>query len=209
MNKFITGLATVALVVTTAACGGDDGGPSATPTSPPQPPTVTATPAVPTPSAPGGGGTGQMATPRPVVTWTSGPTTVRHDVPVPPVPRITGVRSAAHPDEGFDRIVFDIAGRIPGYQIRYVDEPIQDPSGRPANVPGRRFLQIRLEPAQAHTDGGQATQPRARTVNYPMLEAWAITGDFEGVVTVVLGLDDVVGYRVGELPGRIYIDVAA
>jgi hypothetical protein len=26
---------------------------------------------------------------------------------------------------------------------------------------------------------------------------------------VVLGLDDVVGYRVGELPGRIYIDVAA
>lgn len=25
----------------------------------------------------------------------------------------------------------------------------------------------------------------------------------------VLGLDDVVGYRVGELPGRVYIDVAA
>ncbi|HEU5109131.1 MAG TPA: hypothetical protein VFT95_11350 [Micromonosporaceae bacterium] len=125
------------------------------------------------------------------------------------MPRITGVRSAAHPAEGFDRIVFDIAGRIPGYQIRYVDTPIQDPSGSPADVPGRRFLQIRLEPAQAHTDSGQATQPRARTVNYPMLEAWAITGDFEGVVTVVLGLDDVVGYRVGELPGRIYVDVAA
>ena len=31
----------------------------------------------------------------------------------------------------------------------------------------------------------------------------------EGVVSVALGLDDVVGFRVGELPGRIYIDVAA
>jgi hypothetical protein len=42
-----------------------------------------------------------------------------------------------------------------------------------------------------------------------MIEAYAVTGDFEAVVTVVLGLDDVVAYRVGELPGRIYVDVAA
>jgi hypothetical protein len=42
-----------------------------------------------------------------------------------------------------------------------------------------------------------------------MLKAYRIVGDFEGVVTVALGLDDVVGFRVGELPGRLYIDVAA
>ena len=44
------------------------------------------------------------------------------------------------------------------------------------------------------------------------VKAYAISGDFEGVLTVHLGLDDVVGYRVGELPGepgRIYVDVAA
>jgi hypothetical protein len=139
----------------------------------------------------------------------SGPTTVRHDVAVPPVPRIAGIRSGQHPEAGYDRVVLDIVGKVPGYHVAYVDQPIEDGSGRPASVPGRRFLQIRLEPAQAHTDAGVETRPRAMTVNYPMLEAWAITGDFEGVVTIVLGLDDVVGYRVGELPGRIYIDVAA
>jgi hypothetical protein len=205
MRRLFTALAGLTLVVGAAACGGDsDNAPPASPTTP----TVAATPAEPTTPAPGGG-TGSTGNPRPATSWTSGPVTVHHNVSVPPVPRITGIRSAAHPAEGFDRIVFDIAGAIPGYQVRYVDQPIKDPSGQPANVPGRRFLQIRLEPAQAHTDAGQPTQPRAATVNYPMLEAWAITGDFEGVVTVVLGLDDVVGYRVGELSGRIYVDVAA
>jgi hypothetical protein len=125
------------------------------------------------------------------------------------VPRITRIRTAAHPTEGYDRVVLDIEGRLPGYTIRYVDQPIEDGSGEPATVPGRRFLQIRLEPAQAHSDAGTSLTPRTRTLNYPMLEGYTITGDFEGVVTLVLGLDDVVGYRVGELTGRIYIDVAA
>jgi len=209
-TRFLTALTAAMLIVTTAACGGD--GSSDTPTTTPTgAPGGAPTAAAPTATAPGGGsGGGPASRPaRPTRTWTSGPTTVRHDVPVPPVPRLTGVRSAAHPDQGFDRIVFDIAGRIPGYQIRYVDEPVRDPSGQPANVPGRRFLQIRMEPAQAHTDAGQATQPRAGTLSYPMMRGWAITGDFEGVVTIVIGLDDVVGYRVGELSGRIYLDVAA
>jgi len=39
--------------------------------------------------------------------------------------------------------------------------------------------------------------------------AAACGGDYEGYVSIALGLDDVVGYRVGELPGRIYVDVAA
>jgi hypothetical protein len=36
-----------------------------------------------------------------------------------------------------------------------------------------------------------------------------VVGDFEGHVSIAIGLDDVVGFRVGELPGRIYLDVAA
>jgi hypothetical protein len=50
------------------------------------------------------------------------------------------------------------------------------------------------------------------TLGLPMLKAYAITGDFEGVLTVVLGLDAVVGFRVVELPGapgRIAVDVAS
>jgi hypothetical protein len=41
-----------------------------------------------------------------------------------------------------------------------------------------------------------------------MLRAYAIAGDFEGHVSVALGLNATAGYRVGELPGRIYLDVA-
>jgi hypothetical protein len=54
-----------------------------------------------------------------------------------------------------------------------------------------------------------ATVSGIHRVNLPMLESYAVVGDYEGVVTIALGLDDVVGYRVGELPGRIYLDVAA
>jgi hypothetical protein len=143
-------------------------------------------------------------------TWTSDPVKVdRDNLPVPPVPVLTNIHSAAHTPEGFDRIVFDFQGALPGYEVKYVFEVIEDGSGRTVTMPGRRYLRVTMGPAQAHTDAGMTTAPRAKTLNYPMLKAYVVVGDFEGVVTVALGLDDVVGFRVGQLPGRIYIDVAA
>jgi len=77
-------------------------------------------------------------------------------------------------------------------------------------VPGRRWLLISFRPAQAHDESGNPTvTPRLVELGYPMLRGYAVVGDFEAVLSVALGLDDVVGYRVGELPGRIYLDVAA
>lgn len=132
---------------------------------------------------------------------------------MPPVPQLLRIRSAAHPDEGYDRIVFDFARELPGYEIRYVDEVRQDGSGNLVTMPGRRFLQVRFHPAQAHTDAGAPlVSPTRDTFDHPMLRGYVLVGDFEGYVTVALGLDDVVGFRVGELPGtpgRIYVDVAA
>jgi hypothetical protein len=183
--------------------GGDGGGAS---------PTTSAAPA---PSE-GPGGTGGGATPKPgdgSGVWTTGPLAVTHDVAVPPVPVLLGIRSAAHPDDGYDRIVFDFTGPLPGYTVRYVNEVREDASDRPVTVPGRRFLLIAFTPAQAHTDAGGATiTPRGKTLDYPMMRGYVIVGDFEGHVSVAVGLDDVVGFRVGELPGspgRIYLDVAA
>src|SRR5690606_31274954 len=145
--------------------------------------------------------------------WTSSPLVVDRTVPVPPVPRLIGIRSAPHSEDGYDRITFDFESVLPGYEVRYVDHPVEDGSGEPVIIDGRRYLQIVFRPAQAHDDSGSGSvTPRSATLNYPMLKAYAISGDFEGVVTVVLGLDDVVGFRVGELPGtpgRIYVDVAA
>lgn len=142
-------------------------------------------------------------------TWTSGPVTVVRHPAVPPVPVVVRVRAAAHSAEGFDRIVFDIEGAGPGYAVRYVDQVKADPSDRPVAVPGRRHLLVVLTPAQAHRDDGTATISGVHRLGLPMMRSYAVVGDYEGYVSIAIGLDDVVGYRVGELPGRIYLDVAA
>jgi hypothetical protein len=134
---------------------------------------------------------------------------VVHHPAVPPVPVVTGVRYAAHSAEGFDRIVFDIQGPLPGYSVRYVDQVRADGSDRVVQVPGRQHLLVVLTPAQAHRASGASTVSGVHRLTLPMLRSYAIVGDYEGYVSIALGLDDVVGYRVAELPGRIYLDVAA
>ncbi|MDU0315411.1 hypothetical protein RKE38_17060 [Phycicoccus sp. M110.8] len=128
---------------------------------------------------------------------------------MPPVPRVVRIRAAAHSSEGFDRIVFDVEGRLPGYEIRYVPVVVADGSGKRLAMPGRRYLQVVLRPAQGHDDEGEHALTGRHDLGFPMLKGYVVAGDFEGVLTIALGLDDVVGYRVGELPGHIYIDVAA
>jgi hypothetical protein len=167
-----------------------------------------AAPATPAGTAPASGPTAEPTAS--MTAWSSVPLTVTHTVAVPPVPVLVAIRTAAHPAEGFDRIVFDVRGPLPGYQVRYVSQVREDPSDRPVSMPGRRYLLITLRPAQAHDEAGAATvTERTKTLDYPMLKGYVLTGDFEGVVNVALGLDDVVGFRVGELPGRLYVDVAA
>jgi len=198
-----TAVALTATAALVAGCGGNGAGAPARVPAPSS--TVPQASPSPTASAPAPGGGGSVNHP----TWSSGPVTVKHNPAVPPVPVVTGVRFAAHPQEGFDRIVFDIPGALPGYSVRYVSQVRMDPSDRPVSVPGRRYLLVVLNPAQAHRDNGAATVSGVHRVGLPMLKSYAVVGDYEGHVSIVLGLDDVVGYRVGELPDRIYVDVAA
>jgi len=201
MTVILSGAVTLA----SGCAHGDSGGPAPAPSPTTAPATAPASP-VPT------GNTASPGSPAPVTThpsWTSGPVTVVHHPPVPPVPLVTGVHYAAHSREGFDRIVFDIRGSVPGYSVRYVSEVRADPSDDVVPVPGRAYLLVVLTPAQAHRDDGTATVSGVHRLGLPMLRSYAIVGDFEGYVTIAVGLDDVVGYRVGELPGRIYLDVAA
>ena len=201
MLSFLAALGASAVLA--AACGGG-GGDTGTAPSPGTGSTASAAPDQPATTNPSALG---PSSPGP--TWGSGPTTVVHHPAVLPVPVITGVRYAAHAAEGYDRIVFDIGGALPGYSVRYVSRVVSDPAEQPVNVPGRRHLLIVLNPAQAHRDDGAATVTGIHRINLPMLESYAVVGDYEGYVSIALGLDDVVGYRVGELPGRIYVDVAA
>jgi hypothetical protein len=140
--------------------------------------------------------------------WQSGPVTVTHDVSVPPVPVIKDVRVAQHPECGYDRVVLDVRGAVPGYSVRYVTGVVADASGKTIALPGVRYLLITLQPAQAHTDVGSPTVTRGiRQPRFPALASWVLAGDFEGVVRIALGLSGPASVRTGELPGRIYVDV--
>lgn len=107
----------------------------------------------------------------------------------------------------------DVDGALPGYDVRYVDVVIMDPSGERATLPGRRFIVIRFEPLDAHTEAGQPTVSRAvKRLDLQAVRAYQVVGDFEAVVSVAIGLDEDhrVPFRVGSLtgPNRIYVDVS-
>ena len=140
--------------------------------------------------------------------WQSVPVGVTRHVAAPIMPVITGVRTAAHPECGYDRLVLDITGPLPSFEVRYVPQLTADPSGRPIILPGQRYLLITLQPAQAHDSSGRSAVTRvAPALGYPVLKGYALVGDFEGVFTLALGLGGPASIRTGELPGHWYIDV--
>jgi hypothetical protein len=75
------------------------------------------------------------------------------------------------------------------------------------SVPGSKYLLLVLTPAQAHRETGGPTVSGVHRVDLPMLESYAVVGDYEGYVSIALGLNSKAGYRIGELDGRIYVDV--
>jgi hypothetical protein len=192
---------THALVLLTAlaVAGGCAGGSSpGTPAGTP-PPTATSTPLTTEARQ-------TTTTTSPATAWATTPTTVPHSPAVPPVPVLTGIRYAAH--DGYDRIVLDIPGALPGYSVKYVPEVSRDGSGEPVSIPGKAFLLITLHPAQAHRANGAPTVTGIHRTGLGTIQAYGIVGDYEGYVSIALGVNGVRKYHVGELSDRIYLDVA-
>ena len=125
---------------------------------------------------------------------------------------LVDVRAARH--EGFDRIVFEFQGGLPGYRVEYQAPPILgDASGEPVEIAGNAFLRIRFEPAAAHdpnTGDPTYSGPRELSPGLPSLVEAQETGDFEAVLTWVLGLNQETDFLVHPLgdPFRIAIDVS-
>jgi hypothetical protein len=194
--------AIVMLAVATGGCGSSGAVGSHSPTVPDSTAPATTVPATTVPAS-GPAAAGCDTSP-----WQTVPLSVTHVVPVPPVPVITAVRAAAHPECGYDRIVLDIQGQVPSYSVRYVSRVMADPSGQAMTLPGQRYLVITLRSAQAHTGNGVATVTRSvQHPGYPALASWALAGDFEGVVTIAIGLSGQQSVRVGELAGHLYLDL--
>lgn len=140
--------------------------------------------------------------------WTAGVTEVLRGTARPATLR--AVRAARN--EGWDRVVFEFDGAsVPGYRVEYVDRPVRKcGSGDATEVAGQGWLEVRITPAQAHTDAGQATiADRERRLALPVLKELEQTCDFEADVTWVLGVASPNRYRVQELtgPARLVVDV--
>lgn len=172
-----------------------------TPTTPVPPPATTTPPA------------GAPATAAPPADELSGfstdPFRREHPSSVPPVPVLTSIRTARH--EGYDRVVFDFDGPLPGaVAARYVNRVVADGSGNTVVLAGDAFLLVRFEGGQAHTDAGAPTVADRSRPGLPALTEIAVAGDYEGYVTIALGLTAKRPFRVLELsnPTRVVVDVA-
>jgi hypothetical protein len=123
---------------------------------------------------------------------------------------LSSVRTGAH--QSFDRVVFEFSGTdLPGYHIEYVDHPVRAcGSGDIVEISGQGFLQVRLQPAQAHDENGQPTiTTRELKPGLPLIQEMKIICDFEADVEWILGLAKPNRYRVLELstPPRLVIDI--
>jgi hypothetical protein len=115
------------------------------------------------------------------------------------------------PQESFDRAVFEFDGdTIPGFRVEYVAKPVHCGSGQPAELGGRVWLQVKMNPAEAHNaQGGATVGALQRRPNLKTIRTLQETCDLDGDVTWVLGLAERTTYRVFELrnPPRIVVDV--
>jgi hypothetical protein len=96
---------------------------------------------------------------------------------------------------------FTATGDGPGYSIEYQSGPItQDGSGETIDVAGNAFLAVRFTPAYGFNfDTGQPSYTGPDTLTSPgafFVQEVAKTGDFEGVVGWVIGLDEQRDYAV-------------
>lgn len=123
---------------------------------------------------------------------------------------LTNIRSGRH--DGFDRIVLEFSGPEPMCTARYVNQIVADGSGQPISLDGNAFLQVTVSGAAAHDDAGKSTYNGPDMIDTPDLQnvaAVTLAGDFEGQVTLGLGLNTKTYYQVFALSGptRVVIDV--
>jgi hypothetical protein len=101
-----------------------------------------------------------------------------------------------------DRVVFDFAKAGPpgpGYNVSYEPEAsakLEDASGKPIAIAGSAFLVVRLTPAMTARISGEKVEPtytgprRITTEGFSFVREVVKTGDFEAVVTWVIGLEE-------------------
>jgi len=114
---------------------------------------------------------------------------------------------------GADVVVFQFTGGLPGFTVEYVEPPIlSDPAGQTIEVDGNAFLKVRFQPAVGHNlnTGKDTTLTELSWDLAGIVAEVKRIGDFEGVLTWVLGLDEEADFRVITLedPFAVAVEVA-
>ncbi|WP_020123120.1 hypothetical protein [Streptomyces canus] len=130
--------------------------------------------------------------------------------PAPSTSLVVNARIAGHCS--FDRVVIDVKGKLPPTTVTRVKELRYDSSGKKVPLAGKHFLEIKLSPAAAHNNAGRNVYkgPRLIKLNLPKLKGFALTGDFEGVVTFGAAFNSKPSYTTKQLhrPERFVLDIA-
>ena len=193
-------LCAIALLVTLSACGRDRAEPEA--------PTTTAAPTSVPPTTVGPASTPPTTTSAPT---SAPPTTSAGPAPeCPPGPASTdgsrvGIGSGtvllnglvSNHSDCVDAVFFTfrgVDGAKPGWRTDWVEPPfVEDPSGRTLPIKGAAFLRLRISPAYGYDfESGEQTYTGAARVEPPpggRVQEVVRTGDFEGVLSFVIGLD--------------------
>ncbi|MER5428445.1 hypothetical protein [Streptomyces sp. NPDC002588] len=130
---------------------------------------------------------------------------------------VTNVRTGRH--DCYDRFVVDVPGASAdqlGYAVGYVDELIQDGSGKPIPINGGAILDIRVMAPAYDPETGTATYPGVPRQPLPgvNLTGYSTFRDtrygvsFEGQTQFGLGVRARLPFRVLQLDGHLVVDVA-
>ena len=129
----------------------------------------------------------------------------------PQLSLLTNVRVGAHPT--YDRVVFDLTS-VPDHDYAWVSQLVHDPSGTPVTLPtpATAFLKFTMTGASAHAPNGDLTYTGAWVFSTPQLaniRDVAIVGDYQGVLTVGLGMAHAAPVDMFALqnPDRLVIDI--
>jgi hypothetical protein len=123
---------------------------------------------------------------------------------------VTSVRVSTHGE--YDRVVVALDGGLPGRRLTWLKvPPHRCGSSAPLALRGAAWLELRLDPAQAHDAQGHVTvSDLAAQPQLPSIAALALGCDAEGVVTWAIGAPAARPYRVLTLndPPRVVVDIA-
>jgi hypothetical protein len=112
---------------------------------------------------------------------------------------------------GYDRVVFQFAGRAPAYAADRVGTVYADPQGTPVALAGQSFVRVVFRGASAVCPqplGKTYTGPPTLAPFYPELLVVSAAGDFEGYLSFGIGLAANGTYHAFRMtnPDRVVID---